>query len=226
MLTIQAAEDVGFQRPLDVVADEEVEEAVAVVVEPNGRRAEALTLAETRGIGDIDERPFAGVAEESVLADSGDENVGKAVVVVVANGNSHAVEFDIEAGARGYISECAVAVVVVKTERGAGFLVTGPVRTVDQEDVLPAVTIVVEKGASRAESFRQELATESAAIVLKMDTGLAGDVGEAKPECIAVRRLCREGLQPQKLRPRCESRHALQEMPAIHGTFTSPARMA
>ena len=77
-------------------------------------------------------------------------------------------------------------------------LVTGPVGTVDQQDVLPAVAIVVEKGASRAESFRQKLATESAAIVLKLDSGLAGDIGEAKSECIAVRRLRREGSQAAK----------------------------
>jgi hypothetical protein len=35
-----------------------------------------------------------------------------------------------------------------------------------------------------------------------------------------------EGLQPGKLRPRCESRHSSKERPAIHGTFTRPARMA
>jgi hypothetical protein len=38
--------------------------------------------------------------------------------------------------------------------------------------------------------------------------------------------LYREGLQARKLRPRCQSRHSSQERPAIHGTFTSPARMA
>jgi hypothetical protein len=38
--------------------------------------------------------------------------------------------------------------------------------------------------------------------------------------------LCREGLQPRKVRPGRQSRHSSQERPAIHGTFTSPARMA
>jgi hypothetical protein len=38
--------------------------------------------------------------------------------------------------------------------------------------------------------------------------------------------LCREGLQPRKLRPGCQSSHSSQERPAIHGTFTRPARMA
>ncbi len=84
-------------------------------------------LPRPRGVGDVNERAFAGVAEQPVLADAGDENVGEAVVVVIADGHAHAVEFNIEAGARGYIGEGAVAVVVVEAKRGAVLLVAGPV---------------------------------------------------------------------------------------------------
>ena len=37
-----------LRRPLDVVADEQIEPAVAVVIEPERRRAEPLALAEPR----------------------------------------------------------------------------------------------------------------------------------------------------------------------------------
>src|SRR5437899_1259734 len=156
----------------------------------------------------------------------GDEEVGIAVVVVVADGYAHAVELDIKAGSRRYIGEGAVAIVVIEAKSTVGFLMTRPVRAIDEKDVLPTVAIIVEKGASGAESFRQELPAEGAAIVLKMDTGLACDVGKAESDGIARGGLCREGLQPRKLRPGYQSSHSSQERPAIHGTFTRPARMA
>ena len=58
LLAVHAAEDVGLGRPADVVADEQVEPAVAVVVEPERRRAEALAVAEARLRGDVDEAPL------------------------------------------------------------------------------------------------------------------------------------------------------------------------
>ena len=41
LLAVDAAVDIGLRRPADVVADEQIEVAVAVVVEPQRRRAEA-----------------------------------------------------------------------------------------------------------------------------------------------------------------------------------------
>ena len=49
--------------------------------------------------GDVDERALAGVAEQPVLPDARDEDVGIAVVVEVADGDAHPVELDVEAGA-------------------------------------------------------------------------------------------------------------------------------
>ena len=54
---------------------------------------------------DVDECALAGVAEQPVLADAGDEDVRKAVIVVVADGDAHAVHLDIEAGAARHVSE-------------------------------------------------------------------------------------------------------------------------
>jgi len=226
MLAVEAAKDVGLERPFDVIADKEIEKSVTVVVEPESGGAEAFPLAETRGVGDINERSFSCVTEEAVLANARDEDIGISVVVVVADGYAHAVELDIKAGSRRYIGEGAVAIVVIEAKSTVGFLMTRPVRAIDEKDVLPTVAIIVEKGASGAESFRQELPAEGAAIVLKMDTGLACDVGKAESDGIARGGLCREGLQPRKLRPGYQSSHSSQERPAIHGTFTRPARMA
>ena len=53
------------------------------------------------------------------------------------------------------------------------FLVSGPVGAVDQQNVLPAVAIVVKKGAAGAQRLGQEFSAEGSAVVLEVDAGLA-----------------------------------------------------
>ena len=123
--------------------------------------------------GHVDECAFAGVAKQPVLADAGDENIGKAVVVVIADGHAHAVEFNVESGVRGHVGERAVAVVVIEPQRGALlFCGRASPAPVDQQNVLPAVAVVVEKGAAGAESLRQKFAAVSSAVVLELNSGL------------------------------------------------------
>ena len=98
--------------------------------------------------GDVGECAFAGVAKEAVLADAGDENVRKAVVVVIADGDAHAVHFNVETGAMGDVGESAVAIVAIEAQCGALALVLRPVHAVDQQDVQPAVRVVIEKRAA------------------------------------------------------------------------------
>ena len=68
-------------------------------------------------------RALAGVLEQTVLADAGDQNVGKAVVVVISDRDAHAVHFDVEPGAAGHVGECAVAIVAIELQRAAFALV-------------------------------------------------------------------------------------------------------
>ena len=70
-------------------------------------------------LGDVDEVAAAVVLEQAVLPDGGDQDIGKAVVVVVADGHAHAVHFDGKSGALGDVGEGAVAVVAVEPHGGA-----------------------------------------------------------------------------------------------------------
>ena len=122
----------------------------------------------------------AVVLEEAVLPDRGDQQVGKAVVVVVADGHAHAVHFHRQAGALGDVGEGAVAVVAVEPHGGALAAMAGPVHAVDQQNIQPAIGIVIEEGAARAHGFRQILGAECAAVVAELDAGGGGDVGQAE----------------------------------------------
>ena len=75
------------------------------------------------------------------------------------------------AGLLSDVGEGAVTVVAVECERGRLPLVTGPVHTVNKENVLPAVAVIVEEGATRAEGLRKKLASVGAAVMLKLDAG-------------------------------------------------------
>jgi len=69
--------------------------------------------------------------------------------------------------------------VVVVVERGDGPpAARSEVLAVDQQNVRPAVAIVVEKGAARTQRFGQVLSPRAAGVVDEVDAGLSGDVGE------------------------------------------------
>jgi hypothetical protein len=103
--------------------------------------------------------------------------------------------------------------------------VAGPVHAVDEHDVLPAVGVVVEEGATGAKRFRQQLATEGAAVVGERDARTGRDIHQAEAE--RRQRLClrrrRQGPGPSELEGATQTG---EKRPPIHGRCTSPLRMA
>jgi hypothetical protein len=108
-----------LERPVEVVAHEQIQLAVPVVVEPGcpdrprllarGRRPRDTGLA-----CDIGKRAVPVVPVERVVVHAGDEQVGVAVVVVVARGHAHVVAGSGDRGPLGDVRERAVAVVVIE----------------------------------------------------------------------------------------------------------------
>src|ERR1700716_4191260 len=88
MRAIERAVEVGFLGPLHVVRDNEIEFAVAIVVDPGGSGRKLVRAPESRGLGDVCESSVAIVVEEMALTDGGNENVVEAVVVVVPDGDA------------------------------------------------------------------------------------------------------------------------------------------
>ena len=112
-----------------------------------------------------------------IAIERGDVDVVAAVIVVIADGHAHAVDFDIEAAARGDVGEGAVAVVAV--ERGGGAAAARrEVLAVDEQDIRPAVAIGIEESDAGAQRFRQVLLAGAAGVVREVDASLRGDVSE------------------------------------------------
>ena len=126
------------------------------------------------GGGGVVEVSLAVVAKKIAAADRRHVEIGVAVVVIVAHGHALAVKRLVEPGFLGDVFKVSLAVVAVEgLGRRRLDLVAGPVRRVDEEQVLVAVAVVVEKGDARAHGLGQELGAEGAVVVHELDAGVA-----------------------------------------------------
>src|SRR5229473_3114309 len=141
----------GLQIEIDVIGDEEIEVAVAIVVDESAAGVPALASArDARFFADIGEGVVAIVVVEDIFSEVGDEEIVEAVVIVVADADSLSPAGMKQAGFGSDVSESTVAVVLEKVR--SGFLASGKTfeaPAVDEENVQPAVVIViVESGAA------------------------------------------------------------------------------
>src|SRR6476646_7237434 len=109
-----------------------------------------------------------------VATDTCDEQVGQTVIVVIAHGHAHAIKAYVKPGAGRDLLEVSFAVIPVK--RHCGWLLTrrnvrGPPGRVDEEQVLRAIVVEIQKRHTTAHGLRKQLVTISAAGVDKMDPG-------------------------------------------------------
>ena len=134
--------------PDEVVADVEVEVAVVVQIGERGRGGPVAIAPETGAIRDILERPVPSVAVKGVRPPAGDEEVGTAVVVEVADGDPVAVAslHPGDAGPFGGVFERAIAAVAEQAVAGRRPAGIGGKRTpLDDVDVEPTVAVVVQQ---------------------------------------------------------------------------------
>ena len=168
------------QVEVDIVGDEEVGVAVAVVVAEDGAGGPAFVDVEAGRFGDVGEGAVAVVAIEDDAAEAGDDEVGAAVVVEVADGGAHGPAGIADAGFVGDVGEGAVVVVVV--EGAAGFLAVeghGDAGRVGEVDVGVAVAVVVDEGDAATHGF-DDVFLVGAGEVLEVDVGGGGDVDKLR----------------------------------------------
>ena len=153
--------------------------------------------------------------QEAALAHRGNQNIGKSVVVIVRNSHAHAVHLDIQSGGAGDVGKGSVAIVAVQVGRGAAAPVPRPVHPVDQQNIEPAVVVIVEKSTPRPQRFGQILTAKGAVVVVKIEAGRGGDIGqlESGTSCQRAPRSARHGRAGQK-------------NSAVHARLTRPVRIA
>jgi hypothetical protein len=140
-----------------------------------------------RALGHIAKFPIAFVVKKMIAVERGNVHIVAAIIVVVGDGDAHAVHFDVETAAARNIGESAVVVVAI--ERRQGLLALGrPVLAVDQQNIRPAVAIGVEESAARAQRFRQIFLARPSAVMREVNASLRRDVGKDDPAVGCFRR--------------------------------------
>ncbi len=180
---VERTVDVGLGGPDDVISDVEVQVAVAVGVEEDGRGT-PYRFAGYAGLSSrFREGAVSVICEKQVFAQGRKIDVAMSVAVIIPHGEAEAVGVDAaEAGLLRNVRERAVAVVAVHPEGPpGGRLAFGPPAAAGEEDILQPVAVEIDEGYAGAHGFRKPLLPESARIVL--ETGQARgfrDVGKGK----------------------------------------------
>jgi len=161
---------------LNVVANEKVELAVAVVVEPCGARPESV-IADRGFLRHIAKVPAAIVVKQVVPIERSEIDVILAVVIVVADRYAHSVDFDIKTTPMRDIRKRAIAVIAVES-CSCSTPFRHEVPPVHEENVGAAIAIGIEEGHAGTHRFGQPLLTGAACVVSEMNAGGGCYVGE------------------------------------------------
>ena len=167
---------VDVTRPSDIIADQQIEVTIAVGIKPTTTCPPVGVIARHPRCGrDIGKFAVTEIAEQPVGANGADEHVAAAVTVKIAHRNTGPIERDVETGSRGHIAEHPRAVVVVEPHRrwwlDRSPLIPRPPISLDQQQVLIAIRVVVEEGTPSPHRLREKFLTGRSILMDKVDAG-------------------------------------------------------
>ena len=138
---------------MNISRDENIDEAVFIVVRPRGASHEAAS-PDAGFFGDIFKSAIAAVTVERIAAVAGDEYVGQAVIVKIGDGNAHAPALAGEPGLlRDVLKFQWGGLAVERDHEVAALLVTFHSRTVDDQGREGAAIIAINKADATAHRF-------------------------------------------------------------------------
>ena len=180
------ARRVFLERPVDVMADVQIREPVAVQVGESGARAPEVII-QAGFLGDVDKASPAFavrfVMKERDAAPAGDQQVRPAVIVVIRHGAAMGIKpVDVQAHLGGHVFELPVAQVLIEL---AGmsldllFVRAVIVAAARHKNVQEAVLIVVDESDAPAQRFHNgQVAGFLTVVIAEVDAGIGGAVGE------------------------------------------------
>src|SRR5216684_1594874 len=177
------------QVEINVVGDEKIEAAVAIVIDKRATCVPARAFARhARLLADVGESSISVVVVENVLAVVGYEKIVPSVVVIVPDANALTPSRVRQSSLCGHIGERAIAIVPEQMRRRFGASgETFEARSVHQKYIEPSVVIVVVKGDAATRGLQQILILVLAAENgFYIQAGLASHVYEAHAEVVAL----------------------------------------
>ncbi len=165
---------------VDVVGHEEVQIAAALDIQKARPGADLAGAGHAGLLGHRGKRAVAVVAVQHMGAKVGNEQVGPAIIVVVAHGNPQAVAGVAHPGLLGHILEAEVAQVAVQGIAGwRAFPLRAAQRgAIDEIDIHQAVAVVVERGQAGADRFDDVPFAARAIGMAPADAGAGGQIAK------------------------------------------------
>src|SRR5262249_37547504 len=135
------------KRKFRIVADDQVQKSIAIVVEPCCACGPLSSILQSRVCCDIGERAVSVVVKERAVRKSSDENVLVPIVVEVRNRYAHAVMLDLtHTRSLGDIYEFPITQVSIESISHRLFTFAARCLTaIHEENVLPAVVIKINE---------------------------------------------------------------------------------
>ena len=127
---------------------------------------------------DVAEVAAAFVMEQVIAAHSGYVNIVAAIVIVIADSDAHAVDFDIQTAAVRNIRKRSVTVVAIEGRCGVAAM-WNPVAAVDEKNIGAAIAIRIEECDTGTHGFRQPFLTGASCVLREMNPGGSRYVCEA-----------------------------------------------
>src|SRR5581483_1225427 len=174
------------QIKVHVTCNEQIEMAIAIVVQKAAASAPAIRRPGHAGFfRNVAKRTVAIVVIKDIFSEVRDKKIIEAVVVVVANTARLTPSRMREPCLGGDVGKCSVAV-VVKQKTGGTMIADGRIETgtVHEENIKPAVIVIVEEGNTATHLFEQELLVCGIARNIPGATQASGsgDIGEGNRE--------------------------------------------
>ena len=173
----------GGEIEVHIVGDHEVEMAIAVVIDEGAAVAPGFAGAsDARFFAYVGESAVAVVVIEDVFSVVGDVKIFPAVVVIVADAHALAPTGVREAGFLRDVGKGSVVIVVVEVARrsslGGRCVESG---AVDNEDVRPAIVVVIEDGDAGSGGLDDVfLGVDAAKNFDDVEACFFGDIGEMR----------------------------------------------
>ena len=162
--------------------NKEIQFAVPIVIKPHGARGES-GIAYTSLSRNIAELSVAKIVKQMVRTDRCDINIRIAIVIVVAYRAAHSVEFDGKARTASHVRKRPILIVVIESRVGFASLMFGPIHRIDEQDVLPAVVVVVQKTNATSHRLWEILSPERATVMFEVHPRLGRHIGELNRPC-------------------------------------------
>ena len=175
--------------PADVIANEQVQVAIAIVVKEGGAGAPIVGCSGSARRGrHVREFARTEIAKQAIRSHGRQINIAQAIAVIVPAGDPHSVARHVQTGTGGDVGELHRAaggrVVAIQCRGGSLAIllrsrIPRPAGAIREQQILIAIAVAIEERHAAAHRFRQQLFARGAVLVNKRDTGLPRDVGEA-----------------------------------------------